>query len=49
MAMVLHGSKGKDLQILQGVRNVSFPENLTCFVFVNIRSEIRPFALVPTN
>ena len=32
----------------QGVRNVRFSENLTCFVFLKHRFEIRPFAVLPT-
>ena len=32
----------------QGVRNVRFLENLACFVFLNTRFEIRPFAFLPT-
>ena len=34
---------------VSGVRNVRFLENLACFVFFNIRFEIRPFSLLPTN
>ena len=33
----------------QGVRNVCFSENLTCFVFLKTRLKIRPFTLLPTN
>ena len=33
----------------QEVRNYRFSENLTCFVFLNVRFEIRPFALLPTT
>ena len=32
----------------QGVRNVYFSENLTCFVFLKHRFDIRLFALLPT-
>ena len=33
----------------QGVRNVRFSENLACFVFLNTRFKIQPFALLPAN
>ena len=33
----------------QEVRNYRFSENLACFVFLNVRFEIRPFALLPTT
>ena len=32
----------------QGVRNVHFSENLSCFVFLKTHFEIHPFALLPT-
>ena len=32
----------------QGVRNVRFSENLSCFVFLKTHFEINPFALLPT-
>ena len=31
-----------------GVGNVRFSENMACFVFLNTRFEIRPFALLST-
>ena len=33
----------------QGERNVSFSENLACFVFINTHFEIHLFVLLPTN
>ena len=33
----------------QGVRNGRFSENLACFVFLNTRFKIQPFALLPAN
>ena len=33
----------------QGVRNVRFSGNLTCFVFLKTRFEIYPVAVLPTN
>ena len=33
----------------QGVRNFRFSENLACFVFLNTRFKIQPFALLPAN
>ena len=33
----------------QGVKNVRFSENFACFIFLNTRFEIHPFALLPTK
>ena len=33
----------------QGLRNVRFSENLTCFVFLKTRFEIHPCALLPVK
>ena len=33
----------------QGVRNIRFSENLTCFVFLKTRFEIRHFVLLQTK
>ena len=36
-----------DTRAYEGVRNVCFSENLTCFVSFYLRFEVRPFTLLP--